>query len=88
MCSPTVLRKLKALTRFDGCPVAASEKALFADNAGALTLATMLQHGTAGHRFGITGTLQLCVGCLCFPATCLREVASFPPSAAIHCCSV
>jgi len=53
---PTVLRKLKALTMFDGCPVSASEKAMFAENAGALSMATILQHGTAGQRFGITDT--------------------------------
>ncbi|KAF5838089.1 hypothetical protein DUNSADRAFT_3398 [Dunaliella salina] len=53
---PTVLRKLKALTLFDGCPVSASEKAMFTENAGALSMATILQHGTSGQRFGITDT--------------------------------
>lgn len=53
--SPTVLRKLKALATLDGRPVAPGEKAMFADNAGALTMATVLAHGAAGHRAGLTG---------------------------------
>jgi len=54
---PTVLRKLRDITMLDGCPVNANEKAMFADNAGALSLATIMQHGTAGQRLGITGEI-------------------------------
>ena len=56
---PTVLRKLKSLTVLDGCPISASEKAMFGENAGALSMATIMQHGSAGQRFGITGAWQL-----------------------------
>lgn len=54
-----MLRKLKSLVFFDGREVTTSEKATFGENAGALTLSMVLEHGTAGHRFGVTGA------CIC-----------------------
>jgi hypothetical protein len=56
-CRPTVLRKMKHLVKFDRRDVTAVEKSLFGDNAGALTLGMVLEHGTEGHRFGVTGIM-------------------------------
>ncbi|KAJ9527642.1 hypothetical protein QJQ45_025918 [Haematococcus lacustris] len=49
---PTVLRKMKSLVRFDGRDVTPLEKSMFGESAGAITLAMVLEGGSAGHRFG------------------------------------
>ncbi|GFH31828.1 uncharacterized protein HaLaN_30945, partial [Haematococcus lacustris] len=49
---PTVLRKMKSLARFDGRDVTPLEKSMFGESAGAITLAMVLEGGSAGHRFG------------------------------------
>ena len=51
---PTVLRKMKSLTVLDGRDVSEADRAMFGDNAGALTMAMVLEHGSAKSR-GLAG---------------------------------
>ncbi len=52
---PTVLRKMTALCTLDGRRISPAEQAMFGDNAGALTLALVMEHGTAGMRYNVGG---------------------------------
>ena len=55
MYRTAVLRKLKCLHTFDQLEVTAAEKAMFGENAGALTLQMILEHGTASNRLAAVG---------------------------------